>query len=414
MLLRIGHDRALITLPLALGESTLSFYFELRYFPILTLSYIYISPFDDRCANVHDPRAAGKTKWWLPHCELQVHQLDTDLHIDYYGHQQFSNIHNGNAFGQSKDITSSWKSFYQKVCGHFENQAVHSRPPLSGKSQPPLLTEIQRLEIALVMRKKFSQKNRFKYHPTHIIFDEMCMLVQTRSFSLSEENSVKEICLEEFNPSLPHHILVREISFGSLSCPNERPLALWFNIPDECVNKCTLQQIRRNKRTKRQLSSKQGQQHTLDSQSDFSNSQLCYADVLKNSNKRGYCRSCPKSFDDVTYGIEKPLYVTKPTCEDAYMLVTDILIHRLDILRRQIPKTQATVNGVLMSEEGRISQRFHSLHRHYSLFHWPIHDGRDSIDDETPVPPSVTNYLAPSKCPQFRHTWNAFILNVSF
>ena len=259
------------------------------------------------------------------------------------------------------------------------------------------------------MREKFSQKNRFKYHPTHIIFDEMCMLVQTRTFNLTKDNSVHEISSEEFNPSVPHHVIVREISFGPLFCPNERPPALWFNILDDYVTKCTLQQIRRNKRTKRQLSSKQVKHHKLDYQSGSNNPHLCYADALKNSNKRGFYWPIPKSFDDISHGIEKPFFVIKPTCEDAYNLVTDILINRIDTLRQP----HASANGILMLEEERLRQRFNSLQRHYSLFHWPIHDGRDRIDDDTPVPPSVTKYLAPSKYRHFRHTWNEFINNVS-
>mmetsp|Transcript_3459 Transcript_3459/g.5009 ORF Transcript_3459/g.5009 Transcript_3459/m.5009 type:complete len:101 (-) Transcript_3459:121-423(-) len=98
------------------------------------------------------------------------------------------------------------------------------------------------------MHRKFPNLYKCKFWSSHIIFDEVCMLVQTQAFCVSygnpnfptiKEKDPEEIDLADFNAENENHIIVREIAFGPFLSPSNCHLALFFNISDKDVHPLT-------------------------------------------------------------------------------------------------------------------------------------------------------------------------------
>ena len=49
------------------------------------------SPFGQRCSSIHDPRLTGYVSSWLPHTEVPISNLKTEVNIDSYCHSYFDN-----------------------------------------------------------------------------------------------------------------------------------------------------------------------------------------------------------------------------------------------------------------------------------------------------------------------------------
>ena len=144
----------------------------------------------------------------------------------------------------------------------------------------------------------------YKYKPSHIIFNELCMILQKRAFDTNptllkeckntatrSTRTIQEIPVCKYNRHNPNHLVVYDIAFGlpgssshsivsntgsedrightknnaggrkaNSSSPmkmptngNDRPRALYFHIHEEDVHECTYQERMNNKKTCKKL-----------------------------------------------------------------------------------------------------------------------------------------------------------------
>jgi hypothetical protein len=293
-----------------------------------------------------------------------------------------------------------------------------------------LLTEAQRIEIELAMRTVSSSSNNvfvynpidskgdthsdinstietdmnistalYKYKPSHIIFNEMCMILQTRAFDIicdgrkninehyDNENTVREIDVSMYNRNNLNHVLVHDIAFGlpgsnnsgvvvnGMTNENNRPRALWFNIQPEDIHLCTLQERMNYKRTCKKLEKmKKMQEMRNDSARVYLNRHLTF-DISEEAYQNGFA--------------EKPIIMNLPMDHDSFDLTNAVLKHRLSILKRS---NQLDVDEELL----RIEKKFNSLKSHLQKFcFWPVNDGREIVDDKTLVPEADDTYSVP-------------------
>ena len=303
------------------------------------------------------------------------------------------------------------------------------------RGTPFLLNDAQRLSIALQMRHDFSSAlHKYKFSPKHKVFHEMCMIVQTKYFEVCKNiESPREIPREMFDSKNEGHVVVREIAFGPLMSTEDRHLALWFDIDEQEVEECSEKEICRYQRTKARLQ-KQKRRKQEDAMKKSSLPSMTFADmketpnnsyraaVLHGQNNNGITRrAVPTSFDDDNSStINKPFLLCTPKDEDSYHLVTDVLQNCLDSLT----SSSGTYSFEKITKKRlELSQRFYALMKHYSMFHFPINDGREHVDETTPNPDPRGEYRFPSTRSNRngaswheslnRRVWESFLKTVS-
>lgn len=358
------------------------------------------------------------------------------------------------------------------------------------------LTESQKLQITLAMRHEFKDlDNIYKYQPTHKILNEICMLIQTKAFDVSPSNghhssnnsseeyksldngandTIKTIPVEQFDPINPNHVIVREIAFGPLCSPNDRPLALWFNILDRDVQVCTAKERLRPKRTERKLLDKKnlaslqckliptplvttpmsasmgyhgstgsgmnGNGNMVSANSILGNGSssgssrsgtITYAQVIGNQNNipinsnQHQCNSrtttvsryIPVSFDDDHHHLEKQFHIYCPKDEAAFKLVSDTLTYRLKVIRWNNNTTRTTTQTVgrnLLEFKQRLEDTFSSLQSHFSHSYWPVNRGRENVDEHMLIPKVDTEYVLSESANIYqRGIWESFVKTAS-
>ena len=353
-------------------------------------------------------------------------------------------------------------------------------PSLSNPETTSSLTEAQRIEIALKMRTLRNDKDRkfgkgtksttatasyaftsstalYKYKPSHIIFNEMCMILQTRAFDIggpatttsvsvsstkhiesgygSDQNiehnkTVYEIELDDYDAKNPNHFLVYDIAFGLAGSSdngiesghmttneNNRMRALWFHVQQDDIHECTLQERMNYKKTSRKLEKLkkiQDEKIALAFATNFTRGNDSPAVSLKkdcyNSHNRPNATTAVlKSFDidEKIYQnglIEKPIIMNLPMDRDLFDLTTEVLKHRLMTLTNgKVGELGgvATTKGEkgILKDRGylRIQQKFVSLKTHFKdICFWPINDGREIVDENTLVPDVLSAYSVPT------------------
>lgn len=226
------------------------------------------------------------------------------------------------------------------------------------------------------------------------------MLLQSRAFDISAGfDTVNEIDIKSYNISNPNHVLVHDIAFGlpgSSNCGlvgsdgndrhqndtnNKRPRSLFFHILPDDIYTCTFQERMNYKKTCQKLEKvrKQVQEGTVKG-NEF---------------------------------IEKPIVISLPKDEDCFDLTTDVLKHRLSVLK-----------GTKNSHEEllQIEKRFNAIKQHLTIFgFWPINDGRENIDEMTLVPEANDTYSVPEgnencscELKFYERVWKSFTDCVSF
>ncbi len=318
-----------------------------------------------------------------------------------------------------------------------------------------LFTEAQRIEIELMMRTVPSSSNNvfvhnkidsngetysdinsttvtdmdistalYKYKPSHIIFNEMCMVLQTRAFDVicddrnnvnehyASENTVREIDVNLYNRDNLNHVLVHDIAFGlpgsnnsgvvvnGMTNENNRPRALWFNIQPEDIRKCTLQERMNYKRTCKKLEKMKKMQQVKNDNSarGYFNRHLTF-DLSEEIYQNGFA--------------EKPIIMNLPMDHDSFDLTNEVLKHRLSVLKRI---NQHDTDKELL----RIKKKFNSLKSHLQKFcFWPVNNGRENVDERTLVPDTDDTYSVPivtNKVEFAFHSkiWDSFLDCVSF
>mgnify|MGYP006092055139 FL=1 len=104
------------------------------------------------------------------------------------------------------------------------------------------LTETQKIQVALQFM--CGHKWMYRFCPTHIIFQEFCMILETRVFQKdTTTGGVSQIDYSEYDRKNPEHIVVREIAFGPDQDPSvDRHTSLYFNISEDKITVCTQHQ----------------------------------------------------------------------------------------------------------------------------------------------------------------------------
>lgn len=355
---------------------------------------ILYSPFGKRCNGIHDPRAAGSQQSWLPHTETQGNTIATDINVEALHQKRLHTIHYNNPFGDLFQVDlDGWEDLYKLICN-----IPTTRSNANRKKQ---LAEHHKIHIALQMRGPAEW--HYKFRPQHIIYDELCMLLQKRAFRLTEKGAV-EIPLNKckrFNNT----VVVREIAFGPDSDPTVRGVSLWFDIDDKDVTVCTPQQAKRYRW-------KKGFKHTYSSP------------TINGPTPRAPSPRAPSPVQRKSSAFDnKDCFVMiRPLEKDAYNLTTKILTHHLGVLRSERIANLSDrweARAVLQEENAKLEETFENLKKHWKTWTWPINEGRTiKIDEHTPVPPIDSLYKPVATAddkgenggtPVVQRIWNSFV-----
>jgi hypothetical protein len=181
------------------------------------------------------------------------------------------------------------------------------------------------------------------------------MVLQHRAFKV-EGDRVTEIALAACRPhSKPSHVEVRELAFGPDSDDSVRGVALWFNVDESNVVACTPAQSKRY-RYKKGSSSKK--------------------DTIYGSKSSAF-------------GSLDRFEMIRPSDTASYDLATDILKHRLAVVRTEsIAAIRDRHDEVVIrnKEKELLKERFTALKRHWTAWGWPVNDGREKVSRNTTVP----------------------------
>lgn len=298
-----------------------------------------------RCASIHDPRVMGGQPSWLPLTETQGNNLKTDINVDGLHQKRLHTVLFGNPFGEQFSVDfDDWTDLYKLV--------TNTTP--SNKRRRNTISEVHKLSIALQMRG--SHQWMYKYSPKHVIFSELCMILQKRAFRLDKETGEAiPIPLSKYKTNNDKHVIVREIAFGPDADPTVRCVALWFNIPDEKITDCDPEVAKRFRWKK----------------------------------KSKFDDSCKKGTSSV-FDVRECFFMVRPNDESAFDLATNMLKHRYQTVKaeRLNPiSDRFAVLELLQKDRAALQKTFEDHKRHWFTWTFPIHNGRHAADDETPVPP---------------------------
>lgn len=265
----------------------------------------------------------------------------------------------GNPFGDQVNVEKdSWCDLYKLVC----NIDYSKNGWIDKKRRFTIINPIYKLQIALKLRGTADWQ--YKYRPQHVIHDELCMVLQKRAFRLTSLMEAVEIPLGAYNSRLPDHVLVREIAFGPDSEPTVRGVALWFNIDEDTVQLCTPQQAKRFRW------------------------------------KRGIKKEGDKKISASVFDVLDNFVMIRPHDSDAFDLSTDMMKHRLEVLKAErISNMKQRYEALrkLASKKKILQERFVNHKRDWIAWAWPINVGREKVDKNTPVPPVDGKYELPGK-----------------
>jgi hypothetical protein len=235
------------------------------------------------------------------------------------------------------------------------------------RANVPEISERHRIEMAMKMRDR-RKSQYFTFLPSHLFCGELCMIIQTSYFRLEVAESFQNIkryqvveiseeaassCTDNDDLSI---ITAREIAFGPVADASVRPVAVWFNIPEDDFAPCTRQQARRHKRSRHRLREKRG----YDSQPE----------ELKIS------ASCSIP----------PFNSCQPVDDAAFDFITQIMNHRIKVLKYFSSSSDEQALRSLALEEESLLKCFESQRRFWATWTWPKRTGSNYIDDNTDVP----------------------------
>jgi hypothetical protein len=157
---------------------------------------------------------------------------------------------------------------------------------------------------------------------------------------------------------------LRELAFGPDSDPTVRGVALYFNISEAEVTECTPQQAKRFRWKK-------------NSGAQEANTKISVFDT----------REC--------------FTMIRPYDRDAFQFATDILKHRLETVKAErltVLNERFEVIKILQKEKDVLRESFLAHKRSWINWCWPISAGRQTIDDDTRVPPVDAEYAPIIDC----------------
>ncbi len=155
------------------------------------------SPFGLRCSNFHDPRVGGTSSSWLPHSDVPVPNLQTDLNVDKKHHQTLASLSQENPLVHNliwdlrpslkkktleiptkDEEQTEWRDTYSLVCNLASLNTKTAKDTNNNIASNLKITELQKLCIAVHMGYS-DEKCRvdYVYKPEHIVYNELCMVV---------------------------------------------------------------------------------------------------------------------------------------------------------------------------------------------------------------------------------------------
>lgn len=348
--------------------------YSLTTIPFLHFVSNLYSPFGKRCSGIHDPRTAGSQQSWLPHTETQGNTIATDINVEALHQKRLHAIHYNNPFGDLFQLDQDgYDDLYKLMCNIPTSHVVV--PPRNKRNQ---LAEHFKVDIALQMRGPAEWQ--YKFRPQHIIYDELCMVLQKRAFRLTETKGAIEIPLSVYKSKRykNNQVLVREIAFGPDSDPTVRGVSLWFDIDDKDVTVCTPQQAKRYRW-------KKGFKPTILSSNGTAIAPRALSPTMP------FVKRKSTAFDSKDCFI-----MVRPLDKDAYDLGTKILAHHLGVLRSERIANLSDrweARSALQAESAALKESFDNLKQYWQSWTWPINQGRaKKITEHTPVPPIDGEY----------------------
>lgn len=344
----------------------------------------------NRCKSIHDPRARGEQPNWLPNKEMVDSNLDTDVSINNLHHLKTQEVNYGTPFGSTCHISQEQEILFgtkqnikktqnkddQRDLGLYEKcmklyDTVTSSRKIPDENCFP--SETQRLQIALKMMNKRgvdtspSSEQFYTYRDTHIIFFKMCMILQQRAFLINDDENIIELQYSKIlhGQSISRYnnkkiVVCHEIAFAPVFDQSEKPPSFFFNIPLGEITECTIQQIKKRKRTKEKL--------------------LKERDLLLFKDPKS---AKLDNFDSPKF---QAFEVIRTLDDDANALILNMLMHRRSVLMKTKSKQ------VLDLEKLDIYRKFSSLHQFWEKWSWPLNNGRRVVTEKTLVPPVESQY----------------------
>jgi hypothetical protein len=315
------------------------------------ISFNFVSPFGRRCVSIHDPRSAGKVASWLPLTETQGNNIATDINVEGLHQKRHYSILSGNPFGEEFSVElDDFNDLYKLVTNHTEG-ASHKR-------RRNTISEVHKLSMALQMRQ--SNEWMYKFCPHHVIFQEMCMVLQQKAFVLESDDSgnAVPIPLQSYKASNSKHVMVHELAFGPDADPSVRGVALWFNIPAKEIVECTAHQAKRFR--------------------------------WKKTSKFDNVKTKVSPFD-----LRECFTMIRPHDQGAFDLCTEVLEHRFATVKTERLTTMGDrfeLLKQLKSQRGLLQEKFERQKRDWIAWTYPINNGRQRVDEDTPVPPVDAEY----------------------
>ena len=295
---------------------------------------------------------------WLPHTETQGNTIATDINVDALHQKRLETILHDNPFGSLAAPRNDFEYIYSLVCNR------RNITGLKAKIKKTEIAEHHKISIATQMRGE--SDFQFKFRPQHIIFDELCMVLQKRAFRLTQDAAVEISVSALSSHSSKDIVSVREIAFGPDCDPSIRGVGLWFNISDKEVTLCTPQQAKRY-RWKSRGTLKQKDQQTVNYNAAFS-----------------------------TFDIRDSFEMIRPIDNDAYDLATLMLVHRSEVIHAErIAKLSERAKALvqLAEEKNYLKASFDKSMQHWKTWEWPVTEGRETVDERTPVPRVDDEYV---------------------
>lgn len=255
----------------------------------------------------------------------------------------------GNPFGEQFSIElDGWNDLYKLVTNTTAAQ----------KRRKNTISEVHKLSIAIQMRG--THEWMYKYRPQHVIFQDTCMVLQKRAFSLENDSgNAIPISMKYYKSGNANHVLVHELAFGPDSDPSVRGVALWFNIPESQIDEVALQQAKRFRWKKT---------------SKFDDSKTKKTSVFDT-------REC--------------FTMIRPTDQDAFELASSILEHRYETVKAErlsLMEQRFESLKQLKSQKEVLEEMFRRQKNSWITWAYPINNGRQRNDADTPIPPVDDEY----------------------
>ena len=313
------------------------------------------------------------------------------------------------------------------------------------------ITELQRVSMALLMNDQ-EKKNKnlgqgiqrqtfcdYIYNPRHLVYNELCMIIQVKYFRLLKQKEEKRSNRDNFNlqsvvieitkdeydlrrtpwdkryPYTPNEVCsAHEIVFSPMGENSSRP-SIWFDITPTSITSCSHQQVKKIKRSRQRLiqqaKSKQPNSSRDKTFSLYPGSDFSYH--LDDYISLGQQTSC-HTFESHP---QQPFFYTKqnPCDETSTQLIRDIMIHHIQTLisRQMRGKQLEIISSKLSAQANILKKRFLNLKSHYLDWKLPKNRGRDMpVDDNTPVPRCIDIYLPQEKSSHSGiKVWKSFVKN---